>query len=88
MHHLFALLLLLFTCASAQTLAAQHQDTTFAADVSKPKMLKNSTTAHQRTMTNAQGNELLPPKFDNCVVMRGPMRSLGTSIIMASVLVT
>ncbi|MFT4687393.1 MAG: hypothetical protein ACI94D_002357 [Neolewinella sp.] len=81
MHHLFALLLLLCTCASAQNLAAQHQDITFAAEVSKTKMLKNSTLEYKLTLSNAQGNELLPPKFDNFIVMRGPMRSLGTSII-------
>lgn len=81
MRPLFAILLLLCTCASAQNLAAQHQDITFAAEVSKTKMLKNSTLEFKLTLSNAQGNELKPPKFDNFIVLRGPMRSLGTSII-------
>jgi hypothetical protein len=62
-------------------LAAQHQDITFAAEVSKTKMLKNSTLEFKLTLSNAQGNELKPPKFDNFIVLRGPMRSLGTSIV-------
>ncbi len=81
MRHLLALILLLCTCVSAQQLAAQHQDITFVAEVSKTKMLKNSTLEFKLTLNNAQGNELKPPKFNNFIVLRGPMRSLGTSII-------
>ena len=81
MRPLLALLLLLCTCASAQKLTAQHQDISFVADVSKTKMLSNSTLEYKLTLNNAQGNELKPPKFTNFIVLRGPMRSLGTSII-------
>lgn len=81
MRPLLALLLLLCTCVSAQNLAAQHQDIAFAAEVSKTKMLENSTLEYKLTLSNAQGNELSPPSFDNFIVLRGPMRSLGTSII-------
>lgn len=81
MRLLLSLLLLLCTCVGAQKLTAQHQDITFVAEVSKTKMLKNSTLEYKLTLNNAQGNELTPPKFTNFIVLRGPMRSLGTSII-------
>jgi hypothetical protein len=80
MRHLLAFILLLCTCVSAQKLAAQHQDITFVAEVSKTKMLKNSTLEYKLTLNNAQGNELKPPKFASFIVLRGPMRSLGTFI--------
>ncbi len=44
-------------------------------------MLKNSTLEYKLTLNNAQGSELKPPKFTNFIVLRGPMRSLGTSIL-------
>lgn len=81
MRPILALIFLLCTCVSAQNLAAQHQDITFVAEVSKTKMLQSSTVEFKLTLNNAQGNELTPPKFTNFVVLRGPMRSLGTSII-------
>ncbi|TXF87728.1 protein BatD [Neolewinella aurantiaca] len=81
MRPFFALLIVLCTCVGAPKLAAQHQDITFVAEVSKTKMLQNSTLEFKLTLNNAQGNELTPPKFDNFIVLRGPMRSLGTSII-------
>ncbi|SER09934.1 BatD family protein [Neolewinella agarilytica] len=80
MRQTIALLLLLCTCVSAQ-LKAQHQDITFSAELSKPRMLVNSTVEYSLVLRNAQGTDLQAPDFKNFIVLRGPSRSMGTTII-------
>jgi hypothetical protein len=75
-------LLLLFTCFFAsEAMAQQHQDISFSAEVDKEKMLLNSTVEFQLVLRNAQGADLKPPPFNNFTVLRGPLRSMGTTII-------
>ncbi len=62
-------------------LTAQHQDITFTAELSKERMLKNSTVAYNLTLNNAQGEQLTPPDFAGFDVLQGPNRSIGTTII-------
>ncbi len=70
-------ILLLFVTA----LAAQGQDISFSAEVSKDRMLRNSTVEYHLTLRNAQGEELTPPDFSAFDVLRGPNRSIGTTIV-------
>ena len=74
-----ALLLLLCTCAPA--LLAQNPAVSFEAELSKNKMLVNSTVEYVVTLRNARGSDLQPPDFGDFEVLRGPMRSIGTSSI-------
>ncbi|MEM9526677.1 MAG: BatD family protein [Bacteroidota bacterium] len=77
-----ALILLLCTCGRAQmTFAQTHQDISFSAELSKPKMLLNSTVEYSLILRNAQGTNLQAPDFKNFIVLRGPSRSMGTTII-------
>ncbi len=62
-------------------LAAQHQDITFTAELSKERMLKNTTVEYNLTLNNAQGEQLTPPDFAGFDVLQGPNRSIGTTII-------
>lgn len=74
-------LLFLCTCVPAQKALAQHQDITFSAELDKEKMLENSTVEYSLVLRNAQGTDLTPPDFKDFIVLRGPMRSMGTTII-------
>ncbi|MCP9234367.1 BatD family protein [Lewinella sp. JB7] len=65
----------------AVALAAQHQDITFTAELSKDRMLLNSTVAYNLTLRNAQGEQLTPPDFSDFEVLQGPNRSIGTTIL-------
>lgn len=60
---------------------AQHQDITFIAELSKERMLQNSTLTYSLTLRNAQGEELTPPEFTDFEVLQGPNRSIGTTIL-------
>lgn len=62
-------------------LSAQGQDISFTAEVSKDRMLRNSTVEYHLVLRNAQGEELIPPDFSAFDVLRGPNRSIGTTII-------
>lgn len=62
-------------------LAAQHQDITFTAEVSKERMLLNSTLEYHLTLRNARGEDLQPPAFADFEVLQGPSRSIGTTIV-------
>ncbi|MBB4080930.1 hypothetical protein GGR28_003569 [Lewinella aquimaris] len=62
-------------------LGAQHQDITFTAELSKERMLLNSTVAYNLTLRNAQGEQLTPPDFSDFEVLQGPNRSIGTTIL-------
>ena len=62
-------------------LHAQHQDITFAAELSKERMLINSTVEYNLTLRNAQGENLQPPDFRDFEVLQGPNRSIGTTIV-------
>lgn len=78
--------LLLFTflcfCLPSPTVLGQtRQDITFSAEVDKEKMLVNSTIEYRLVLRNAQGTDLKPPPFKNFNVVRGPLRSMGTSIV-------
>jgi hypothetical protein len=75
---LSTLLLLLLTGTG---LAQQHQDITFVAQLSKERMLKNSTVTYNLTLRNAQGEQLVPPDFRDFEVLQGPNRSIGTTIL-------
>ncbi len=73
---------LLCLCLPAQRGWAQTlQDVTFSAEVDKEKMLVNSTIEYRLVLRNAQGNDLQPPPFNDFIVLRGPLRSMGTTII-------
>ncbi|WP_170067520.1 BatD family protein [Neolewinella xylanilytica] len=61
-------------------LVAQGQDVSFTAEVSKERMLRNSTVEYHLTLRNAQGEQLTPPDFSAFEVLRGPSRSIGTTI--------
>lgn len=74
-------LFLLCTCGFAQKALAQHQDISFTAELDKEKMLVNSTVEYKLVLRNAQGTDLKPPPFKDFIVLRGPMRSMGTSVI-------
>jgi len=80
MRQIIALFLLLCTCVSAQ-MSAQHQDISFSAELSKARMLLNSTVEYSLVLRNAQGTELKAPPFKNFIVLRGPSRSMGTTIL-------
>ena len=73
--------LIAFLMCWAALLGAQHQDITFTAEVSKKRMLQNSTVEYHLTLRNAQGESLEPPPFTNFDVLQGPNRSIGTTII-------
>ncbi|CAH1001150.1 hypothetical protein LEM8419_02067 [Neolewinella maritima] len=73
--------LLLILLSSLTGLLAQHQDITFTAELSKERMLKNSTVEYNLTLRNAQGEQLTPPDFKDFEVLQGPNRSIGTTII-------
>ncbi|WP_420458550.1 BatD family protein [Neolewinella sp.] len=66
---------------SGLLLAQQHQDITFTAELSKERMLKNSTVEYNLTLRNAQGEQLTPPEFKDFEVLQGPNRSIGTTIV-------
>ena len=68
---------------SAWTLAltAQGQDISFTAEVSKERMLRNSTVEYNLSLRNAQGERMTPPDFSNFEIIQGPNRSIGTTII-------
>ena len=72
-------ILLLWVGAAA--LYGQHQDITFTAELSKERMLKNSTVEYNLTLRNAQGEQLQPPSFRDFEVLQGPNRSIGTTIV-------
>lgn len=73
--------LLLFTCFfAAEVTAQQHQDISFSAEMGKTRMLLNSTVEFRLVLRNAQGADLKPPSFKNFNVLRGPLRSMGTTI--------
>ena len=57
------------------------QDVSFTAEVSKERMLRNSTVEYHLTLRNAQGDDLTEPDFSAFDVLRGPSRSIGTTII-------
>ncbi|WP_116126264.1 BatD family protein [Lewinella sp. IMCC34183] len=59
----------------------QHQDITFTAEVSKERMLRNSTLEYNLTLRNAQGENFQPPPFTDFDVIQGPNRSIGTTIV-------
>ena len=67
--------------AGATVLYGQHQDITFTAELSKERMLKNSTVEYNLTLRNAQGEQLQPPSFGDFEVLQGPNRSIGTTIV-------
>ena len=73
-----AILLPLLTAAG---LYGQHQDITFVAELSKERMLENSTVEFSLTLRNAQGEQLTPPDFGDFEVLQGPNRSIGTTIL-------
>ena len=75
------LLVILLLRVSGLLPAQQHQDITFTAELSKERMLKNSTVEYNLTLRNAQGEQLTPPEFRNFEVLQGPNRSIGTTII-------
>ncbi|WP_116107262.1 BatD family protein [Lewinella sp. IMCC34191] len=62
-------------------LCAQGQDISFTAEISKERMLRNSTLEYHLILRNAQGEQLTPPDFSAFDVIRGPNRSIGTTII-------
>ncbi|MEL7163536.1 MAG: BatD family protein, partial [Bacteroidota bacterium] len=74
-----ALITLLCTCGRA--LGQQLQDVSFSAELSKPRMLVNSTVEYSLILRNAQGTNLQAPDFRNFIVLRGPSRSMGTTIV-------
>ncbi len=74
-------LLIILLLQVSGLLAQQHQDITFTAELSKERMLKNSTVEYNLTLRNAQGEQLTPPEFRNFEVLQGPNRSIGTTII-------
>jgi hypothetical protein len=71
----------LLLLAGSVGLAQQHQDITFAAGLSKERMLLNSTVTYTLTLRNAQGENLEPPAFRDFEVLQGPNRSIGTTIL-------
>ena len=73
------ILLLLLTWTTA--LIAQNRDISFSAEVSKERMLRNSTVEYNLTLRNAQGERMTPPDFSNFEILQGPNRSIGTTII-------
>ncbi|NJB87267.1 hypothetical protein GGR26_003047 [Lewinella marina] len=75
------LLFFLILLGSAATAVAQGQDISFTAEVSKKRMLRNSTLEYHLTLRNAQGENLEPPPFRDFDVLQGPSRSIGTTII-------
>ncbi len=76
------LLLFFYWCLPGTSVLAQtHQDITFSAEVDKEKMLVNSTVEYRLVLRNAQGSDLQPPPFKDFIVLRGPLRSMGTTII-------
>lgn len=81
MRSLFLLLLIWTGFFAAAVQAQQHQDITFSAEVDKEKMLLNSTVEFRLVLRNAQGSDLKPPPFNDFIVLRGPLRSMGTTII-------
>ena len=74
-------LLLILLLHLSGLLLGQHQDITFTAELSKERMLKNSTVEYNLTLRNAQGEQLTPPEFRDFEVLQGPNRSIGTTII-------
>ncbi|MBC6992797.1 BatD family protein [Neolewinella lacunae] len=76
-----ALLFFLCTCGRAQVALAQHQDIDFSAEVSKARTFINSTVEYSLVLRNAQGTDLVPPAFRDFIVLRGPSRAMGTTII-------
>ncbi|MTB50676.1 BatD family protein [Lewinella sp. W8] len=75
-----AFLVLLCTCGDA-LLNAQHQDISFVAKVDKSRTLENSTVEFSLTLNNAQGADLKAPAFNDFIVLSGPNRLMGTSIV-------
>ncbi|THH37880.1 BatD family protein [Neolewinella litorea] len=75
---IFLILLLTGTATAA---LGQGQDISFTAEVSKKRMLRNSTLEYHLTLRNAQGENLEPPPFRDFDVLQGPSRSIGTTII-------
>ena len=65
----------------AVVLPLTGQDVSFTAEVSKERMLRNSTVEYHLTLRNAQGDDLTAPDFSAFDVLRGPSRSIGTTII-------
>ncbi len=61
--------------------SAQHQDITFVSDLGKDKMLANSTVEYQLTLRNAQGTDPVIPDFKDFIVLQGPNRRMGTSLV-------
>ena len=59
----------------------RSQDVSFTAELSKERMLRNSTVEYHLTLRNAQGDNLTEPDFSAFEVLRGPSRSIGTTII-------
>ena len=59
----------------------KSQDVSFTAELSKERMLRNSTVEYHLTLRNAQGDNLTEPDFSAFEVLRGPSRSIGTTII-------
>ena len=70
-----AILVLLGTCVRAQA----QSPVSFTAELSKDKMLENSTVEYTLTLRNAQGTDLKLPAFTGFEVLSGPLRSIGTS---------
>lgn len=65
----------------ASLVGQQHTDITFDAQVSKERMLVNSTLEYQITLRNANGSDFEAPAFKDFNVISGPGQTRGNSII-------
>lgn len=76
-------LVLIIACIGLTPLlnAQQHSDITFDAQLSKSKMLINSTVEYAVNLRNSRGEDFRPPDFKGFVVLSGPGRTMGTTII-------
>lgn len=81
MKYLILALLFLFLGLPTGVAAQQHQDITFVANVSKQRMLKNTTLEYSLVLRNAEGSQLQPPAFEDFIVLQGPGRTFNTTIV-------
>lgn len=75
------LLLFVFLLSIVPLAAQQHRDITFDAELSKTKMLQNSTVEYTVMLRNSQGSEFKPPKFSGFAILSGPTRTMGSKTI-------
>ncbi|PHI19348.1 hypothetical protein CEQ90_13405 [Lewinellaceae bacterium SD302] len=74
-------ILLGLLCLPLILAAQQHRDITYDAQLSKQKMLLNSTVEYSVNLRNSRGEDFQPPDFKGFVVLSGPGRTMGTTVI-------